>query len=312
VEDTITSSDHTPKTQTNGNTSASVNPASHVPFLLNYTAAEAGNPKDFAQALETPKGNSDKAPEEEEVNIHDDPSHPFPMFTPFFAADMLQLDVPQGSLSLLDFLPQSTVTYNAHDDALGRRASELIKYLEDHGTDLSPHDMIATLLTPTNLAQCVENFFQYAYRHVPIVHRPSFEVLSAELPLLLAVFTVGALWSYPRDTYFMVLDIVEQAETCIFESHLFKQLQGSGVKDVTASSPGVLSLLQAATMLVSVSFVFPNADHRRRFRTQRLSDLMSIIRLLKTDNKEEFLLLVADGAAHFEWTDYITQESCSR
>jgi hypothetical protein len=110
----------------------------------------------------------------------------------------------------------------------------------------------------------------------------------------------------------VVLDIVEQAETCIFESHLFKQLQGSSIKDVMASSPGVLPLLQAATMLVSISFVFPNADHRRRFRTQRFSDLMSIVHLLKTDNNGEFLLPVVDGAAHFEWADYITQESCSR
>ncbi|KAF2627249.1 hypothetical protein BU25DRAFT_60025 [Macroventuria anomochaeta] len=296
----------------NGHTIASTSTASRVPFLLSYTAADAGNPKDFVQALETLRGHSDRALLQDEVNAWDDSLHPFPMFTPFFAADMLQLDVPQGSLSLLDLLPQSALTSDAHDDALRRRTSDLIAYLEEDGRASSSHDMIAILLTPTNLELCVESFFQYAYRHVPIVHKSSFEIVSAELPLLLSIFVVGAVWSYPRDTYFMVLDIVELTERCIFESDLFKTLQGPDSKYVTASSPGVLSLLQAATMLVSISFAFPNADQRRRFRSQRFFDLMSITRLLKYDSKGGSYSQITDAATHFEWTNYVTCESCNR
>jgi hypothetical protein len=296
--------------QTNGNNITFAGTPSRVPFLLSYTAAEAGNSKDFAQALETLRGHSDKALLEGEVNTYDDSLHPFTMFTPFFAADMFQLDVSQGSSNLLDLMPESAPASDADNDTFRRRTLDLIALLEDSGRTLSSYDTIGTLLTPINLALCVDNFFRYAYRHVPIVHKPSFEVASAELPLLLSIFVVGAVWSYPRDTYFMVLDIVELAERCIFEGDLFKTLQGHDITDATASSLDVLPFLQAATTMVSISFAFPNAEHRRRFRTQRFSDLMSITRLLKVDNKGGFHLPI--DAAYFDWTAYITHESCSR
>lgn len=231
------------------------------------------------------------------------------MFTPFFAADLFQLDVPLGSSSLLDLLPQSTPGTAAHEDALRRRAYDLIAFLGECDRSTSSHDIITALLTPINLDSCVETFFQYAYRHVPIVHKPSFMVANAELPLLLSIFVVGAVWSYPRDTYFMVLDIVELAERCIFEDAIFEELQGPETKSVNLSSPGVLPLLQAATMLVSISFAFPNAEHRRRFRSYRFSYLMSVARLLRVGDKEGFH---PPTSADFEWTDYITCESCSR
>ncbi|USP77310.1 hypothetical protein yc1106_04584 [Curvularia clavata] len=283
--------------------------ASRFPFLLSYTAAETGEPSEFAKALETLRSNSENAAPQNEFRVGDEPIHSFPGFTRLFAADFFQLDAPQGSSSLLEFLPQPTPDSDAHEDVLRSRVSDLVVLLKQGTRSSLFHDVIINLLTPTNLGLCIENFFQYAYRHVPIVHKPSFVVANAESSLLLSVFVVGAIWSYPRDTYFMVLDVIELVEQCIFESSLFISLRGPTRSSLNPHSPGVLSLLQAATMIVSISLALPNADHRQRFRSQRFTDLVSATRLLRAG---------AEKTSHtwtninFEWTEYIISESCSR
>jgi hypothetical protein len=277
--------------------------------LLRYTAAEAGTPKDFAMALETLGNTSGIALPQEEACSGDEPLDSFPVFAELFAAELFQLDVPQSSSSVPEFLPHVTPDSRAHEELLRHRASELIALLEGNAKDSSPQDIVTDLLTPANLGLCIENFVHHAYRHVPIVHKASFEIASAELPLLLSVFVVGAFWSYPRDTYFMALDTVELAERCIFENVLFSKLQGTKIKDLNARSKGVLPLLQAATMLVSISFAFPNAEYRRRFREQRFSDLMSVTRSFRFGREASSDML---NFASFKWSDYIFHESCSR
>jgi hypothetical protein len=294
---------------TYGRNVRSTSAATKVPFLLSYTAAEAGDPKDFAKALETLRSNGERALPQYEANGGDEPMNSFPMYTQLFGAELFQLDMPQGSSNLLEFLPQAPPGSNSQEDVLRCRASDLVALLEEVAEPSRYRDIATALLTPTNLGLCIENFFQYAYRHVPIVHKPSFEVTSADPVLLLSVFVVGAIWSYPRDTYFMVLEIVELAERCIFENIMFKRLQDPRTAELDPRSSDVLPLLQAATMIVSISFAFPDAEHRRRFRNDRFVDLMSVTRALRLGSEK---IIHASNVMSFEWTDYIISESSSR
>ncbi|KAF3036245.1 hypothetical protein E8E11_005577 [Didymella keratinophila] len=291
------------------NTAIGPSTASRVPFLLSYTAAEAGHPKDFAKALETLRNRSGSALAHDEAPDGDELVDSFPMFPELFAAELFQLDVPQSSSSVSGFLPQVAPGSGAHEGLLRQRAAELIALLEGSAKSSSPHDIVTDFLTPTNLGLCLENFFYHAYRHVPIVHKASFEIASAELPLLLSILVVGAVWSYPRDTYFMALDTVELAERCIFESTLFRELQDPETMCHSARSTAALPLLQAATMLVSISFAFPNAEYRRRFREQRFPEMISVTRSLRLGSEKSSDLLTSTS---FEWSDYIFRESCSR
>jgi hypothetical protein len=277
--------------------------------LLRYTAAEAGTPKDFAKALETLRDRSGSTLPHDGTHDGDDLVESFSMFAELFSAELFQLDVPQNSSGVLEFLPQAARNSLAHEEVLRQRAAELIALLEGSANPSSPHDILTDFLTPNNLGLCIENFFHHAYRHVPIVHKASFEIASAELPLLLCVFVVGAVWSYPRDTYFMALDAVELVERCVFENALFRRLQDAETKDLNAQSKGVLPLLQAATMLVSISFAFPNAEYRRRFREQRFSDMIAVTRSIRLGGEQSSDMLTS---ASFEWSDYIFRESCSR
>lgn len=217
--------------------------------------------------------------------------------------------MPQGSSHSSEFLPQLTQGSHGYENAFRSRASDLVALLQQDTGSSSFHDVITNLLTPTNLGICVENFFQYAYKHMPIVHKPTFVVESVELPLFLSIFVVGAIWSYPRDTYFMVLDIVELAERCIFESLLFMELCDPGKGSLDPRSPGILSLLQAATMMTSIGFALPNARHRRRFRGQRFTDLVSAMRRLRAGVQSTTYRWIGHN---FEWDKYIMSESYSR
>ncbi|KAH6637379.1 hypothetical protein C7974DRAFT_389401, partial [Boeremia exigua] len=291
----------------------SMGETTRVPFFLSYATAQPGDPKDFAQALETLKEASNGTTADEELDRNQVFSQAIPMFVPFFPAELFHYDVPHESYSS-DIITQGLHTPDLYDEIFRRRAGELIHLVENAGRTASrpPSDTVAMLLTPGNLALCVESFFRNAYRHVPIVHPPSFSSTSAELPLLLGVFVVGAVWSYPRDTYFMVLDIVELIEECIFGGNDFQELLDPIPEGSRTTSPRMLSLLQAATMLVSISFAFPNLVHRRRFREQRFSDLISAIRLLQGDGTISRLTKLTEAATSFDWKEYIVKESYNR
>lgn len=284
------------------------NSSSKLPFLLGYTAAETGNPKDFARALGIPKSSCGNTflPEEDSGDEAFDSS---PVFEDLFAAELFQLDVPETSSSVFGFLPQATPGLDIQEKTLRYRASDLAGFVEGIASSALPRELVANLITSTNLCLCIESFFRHAYRHVPIVHKASFDVATAVLPLLLSTFVVGAVWSYPRDTYFMALEMVELVERSVFENTLFKKLQDPDIKDLNPRSEGVLPLLQAATMLVSISFTFPKAECRRRFREQRFSELTSVTRSLRLASEKS-----SDPSipASLEWSDYVFRETCSR
>lgn len=288
-------------------------PSSRVPFLLSYTLSKPGDPKDFAKALGTLQESSDDIMDE---GPDDDPiSHQiFPMFAPFFTAETADYNLPQHGPCLQDLSSHFQQVGGSNDKVFQQASIELIKFVDNVGrTASSPSSQaVAILLTPDNLAHCVKIFFRKAYQHIPVIHQSSFEPGNAELPLLLAVFVVGAVWSYPRDTYFMVLDVIEMIEVCIFEHQTFRKLQDQGGFGAENRSPQFLASLQAATLLVSISFAFPDPNHRRRFRDQRFLHLIAIIRELQCECIKESPAQMAHSADTFDWTTYVHRESCNR
>ena len=289
--------------------------ASRVPFLLSYTAAGAGDPNDFAHALETLKYADDAATEQ---MVSAEQTHPqtFPLLLPFFAAELYDFELSDGPNHSTELQRYDAEAQDAHDHILRDRVGELITLIGSTGRDLtsSPESTVSALFTPSNLSLCVENFFQNAYKHVPIVHEPSFKTETVNLQLLLSVFLVGAVWSYPRDTYFMVFDVIEMVEQCIFESEIFQHVLKNGTKAEHVSLSNLLPLTQAATMSISISFAFPQSEHRRRFRERRFSDLISITRFLQADSIEREVpsLPLLDAGLPLDWAKYIAFETTNR
>ncbi|XPS68235.1 hypothetical protein M3J09_000526 [Ascochyta lentis] len=288
---------------------------SRVPFLLSYTSTKTQTPKDFADALGTvnaSKGEPDCAGTEEEKDLSMDPFHPFSMMAPLFTADLFHLDDHAESFTPTSRPLQSD--YSACEEIIQGRVADMTAFFLSSKKSVSSHcqETIRTLFTSDVLLSSVDLFFRYAYRHVPIVHPSSFRIETVELPLLFSVLLVGCIWSYPSDTYFLALDVAEEIETCVFENDIFTRLRDEDGADTGAASRSALPLLQSATLLISVSFSFPDADVRRRFRTHRFSDLISVVRSLKSDRSKHHCFWTADATATINWNHYVTQESYNR
>lgn len=289
--------------------------ASRVPFLLRYTAAGAGNPSDFAHALETLKNADDDAATEQMVSAEQTLPHTFPLLLPFFAAEMYDFELANEPNHPTDLQLYDAEAHGARDHVLWNRVSELITLIESarRNSTLPLESTVSALFTPSNLSICIDSFFRNAYKHVPIVHEPSFEVETTNLQLLLSIFVVGAVWSYPRDTYFMVFDVIEMVERCIFESELFKDVLKNGTKAKNVSQSNLLSLTQAATMLISISFAFPRSEHRRRFRERRFLDLIAIVRSFQADSiREASISSPLNAGQSRDWESYIAFEISNR
>lgn len=290
--------------------------SSRVPFLLHYTSARTQTPRDFAHALDADnakKDGPDRDTAEEELDLDVDSFHPFSMLAPFFSADSFQFDgFPE--LSIPD--SENHNINSSHDSSLDRRTAELVMLftnVQDKGSFCIQKD-VDTLLTSGYLANTVDLFFRQAHRHVPIVHEPTFDIGTVELPLLLAIFMVGSVWTYPRDTYyfFSAPTVIEMTENYIFESELFRKLLRRDCNTTTTSSAGVLSLLQAATLFLSISFGFAGTEVRRRFRIHRFADLLSVTRSLKFDGTKGHLHYPVDGVLSTNQVNYIIRESFNR
>jgi hypothetical protein len=290
--------------------------ASRVPFLLSYTAAGAGDPNDFAHALETLKYADDDAATEQMVSAEQTLPHTFPLLLPFFAAGMYDFELSNGPNHSIELQTYDAEAHDARDHVLRDRVGELITLIGSTGRNSTspPESTVRALFTPSNLSLCIESFFRNAYKHVPIVHEPSFKVETTNLQLLLSVFVVGAVWSYPRDTYFMVFDIIEMVEQCIFESEICQDVLKNGTKAEHVSLSDLLSLTQAATMLISISFAFPQSERRRCFRERRFSDLISIMRPLQADSLKRGApsLLPVSAGLLLDWENYIDFETSNR
>jgi hypothetical protein len=289
--------------------------ASRVPFLLSYTAAGAGDPNDFAHALETLK-YADDAAKEPMVSAEQTHPHTFPLLLPFFAAELYDFELSNGPDHSTELQTYDAEAQDAHDHVLRDRVGELITLIGSTGRNSisSPDSTVRAIFTPSNLSLCIESFFHNAHKHVPIVHEPSFKTETVNLQLLLSVFVVGAVWSYPRDTYFMVFDVIEMVEQCIFEGEIFQHVLKNGTKAEHVSLSNLLPLTQAATMLISISFAFPQREHRRRFRERRFSDLVCITRFLQADSikREVPSLPLLDAGLPLDWAKYIVFETTNR
>lgn len=299
---------------------------SSTPFLSSFISSSNRSLRDVAYALETSNNSSfELAGAFDSETLHPDAddlfinSFSFSVITPLLAADQS----PPGGQAKPSHLAgrpgQSKRTYNASNEILQKRATELISLVESseyfepippERASLRHQGVIDSLFTTDNVASFVDLFFQFGYRHAPIVHQPTFDIETVELPLLLSVFLIGSVWSYPRDTYFWALDLFSLAERFIFDRDFFRSYQNYDVINASNLSTGALSLLQAATLLVCIGFGLSDTDIRRRFRVHRFAEVLAAARSLNLYMKKEYRF--RDSTTAFDWHNFIIQESCSR
>ncbi|KAJ5607685.1 Transcription factor [Penicillium hordei] len=152
----------------------------------------------------------------------------------------------------------------------------------------------------------------YAYSirsYHPILHVPTFRYEQVSLPLLLAIFLLGALFSAPMDHAVSARHFFHISEEFIFDHPNFRQLLlgRNTPKDPTIES---VEILQAALTILIIQSGINDQLTRRRIRVEKNPLLSAAVRLsgvLRIKHR----ISITDYTAK-DWTLFIQYETCIR
>lgn len=133
------------------------------------------------------------------------------------------------------------------------------------------------VFTVLNLDYFLWVFFGRSQPYHPILHPPTFNKETASLPLLLAVFLMGSLFSPPIDDSISAQSFYDLAEEYIFTHPEMGYILGAASAEEGEGYK--IEILQAALLVVAMQNHRHNATTRRRLRAQRLPILTTAVRL---------------------------------
>ena len=178
-----------------------------------------------------------------------------------------------------------------------------------HVPDYTP-ELVGMLFTVDNLLEFKRLYFDNWQPNCPILHQSSFNLESASLPLLLAVFLIGATYSSPRDTAGMAREYFDLGEEFAFEHEDFRAIFLNETPQSGTPESKTIEALQA-TFLIAVLQNWQNGIlPRRRMRTKRYSEIVSAARLLGlTSTKNQLLRREDFESESFNWNEYFKAEA---
>ncbi|KAF7919832.1 hypothetical protein BELL_0052g00330 [Botrytis elliptica] len=171
--------------------------------------------------------------------------------------------------------------------------------------DLPPfsEEIKTVLFTVPNLIDFTRLFFDHWYPNCPIIHQPTYNIETVSLPLLFAVFLIGAAYSAPRDTAGLAKECGALCEEFVFENEELKEILRS---EQYTEKPTSLQIIQAA-FLVSVLRNWQNGQlARKRMRNRRYCDVVNGARALGYNSTRN---MYATGVFPFNWHGYIEAEA---
>ncbi|KAH7015484.1 hypothetical protein EDB80DRAFT_708043 [Ilyonectria destructans] len=163
------------------------------------------------------------------------------------------------------------------------RMTEIISALRSNSSDENSTEHVATVSKSAELIFAVDKvdefvqlYFENWHRHCPMLHRPSFNLLTAFTPLITAVILVGAIYSSTESA--------EAARVCLnaAENYIFRHEAFRRLLDPPSRTTTILSIepLQAGFIISIPQHWDHHRDSRHRVRLHRYVDLISASRHL--------------------------------
>ncbi|KAI1392463.1 uncharacterized protein F4822DRAFT_129948 [Hypoxylon trugodes] len=198
---------------------------------------------------------------------------------------------------------------------LSARLEELIKQLADahhvmrfNGVT-SELDFNIDLARSVFTAQNAEYFLAVCFQHIhpyhPIIHPPTFNCEKVSLPLLLAVFLYGALFSVPLDDAISAHSFFRVAEEYIFNHPDMKRL--AEPNNNSSNMGDSLEILQAAFSITVIQNSRNDEITRRRIRVQRHPYLVAATKMTGVLQAKHQLDL--SGYTASDWDQFIKEET---
>jgi hypothetical protein len=198
--------------------------------------------------------------------------------------------------------------------ALEVRVRELIHQLSaqynsmlERNADVQPTfdiQLAEAVVTVGNVRHFVWAFFRYFHYSFPILHKPTFDIQTASLPLLLVLVLFGSMSSDNSDSSIAIRQFSHVAETYIFDQLDSRQMLQLPLP--TSIGNEELELLQAGLLLL----VFLNNTNdlvtRRRMRLRRVPTLIAAVRASGLFAYQRRHLVM--GQDVYDWRGFIFDE----
>ena len=187
------------------------------------------------------------------------------------------------------------------------RVTEIITALVHHrqnteppqrNIDSSSLDCVAKVFTASTLPRYVSAYFNYFHPHFRFIHRPTFDIYTTPLPLLLAVALAGAAHSPPTDDALSANSIYGLAEEFIFACLQEACATASGIEEDT------IAIAQAAILISSLLYSANDRTTAWRGLYYRTPVLVALIRRMGLIGTRRTVPL-----KDMSWRQFIAQES---
>lgn len=150
----------------------------------------------------------------------------------------------------------------------------------------------------------VDTYFERWHHHTPIIHRPSFSIFKAPLPLLLAVLLTGALFSPESEDVSRATRLLNLAERYIFDHANFRNLLYTTEAEDIRWHTDSLCAIQAAFQIAQIQLHSSCPLQREKVRHERVGQLITAARNLelhKLSHSSHAKPFSHDG---FEWNQF--------
>ncbi|KAF2138416.1 uncharacterized protein K452DRAFT_276785 [Aplosporella prunicola CBS 121167] len=161
-----------------------------------------------------------------------------------------------------------------------------------------PLDAAKTVFTAKNLVDYASAYFKHFHHHCPLVHKATFELETAPIHLVLAIFFCGLIRVAPHhDTS------TNRSFFCLGEDYIYGLLQNVVANDDGSSMENDVEIVQAALIMLFLQIASSDAVTRHRIRVNRHPELVASLRAL---GLMEAKRTVGCSASH--WKQFITEE----
>ncbi|KAF2008799.1 hypothetical protein BU24DRAFT_91721 [Aaosphaeria arxii CBS 175.79] len=138
-----------------------------------------------------------------------------------------------------------------------------------------PTRLARTVFTLDNITDFVSAYFTFFHPHFAFIHRPTFDLETASLPLVLALALSGSAHLTPRD------DALAAREFYVLsEEYIFRQLRQAVADGGSPNDVRVIEIVQAAQVMHSLLASSNDEPTRRRIRVNRHPELIASMRSL--------------------------------
>lgn len=162
--------------------------------------------------------------------------------------------------------------------------SALLNLNDQEQADISQH--LNYLFVPSKIEKSINCYFEFWHPHCPMVHRPSFNIETAPIPLLISMTLMGAMYSQAEHEVGSAKVALDLAELFIYslddftdEFEIQQMLKFSSTPSQNQTSvPSYVALknLQAAYLMIVVQTWAGNAAARRRATETRFSTVIKV------------------------------------